>query len=220
MYLFNEKMGTVEIYEMNPQEELMATYRKKEIEENIPLSERFYCASSLYSKPLLEDKDTFQMDELNYQGIMPQKSFQISHSFQPQPFLTSDSGQIMGRYINGAYDSNKTIRVIDNDDKYFVLPKNDYYYHMHVGEYWMTDIIRVPKSLYLLRLLNQGDFSAVISENIDEQLGLYKVSTDPVYVLGMGMLRAAYYTGLIPGTIDDMLNKIQDTEAILKRVKK
>lgn len=220
MYLFNEKGKAIEIYEMTPQEELIAAYRKKELEENIPLSERFYYASSIYSKHLLEDKDTFQMNELNYQGTMPQKFFQISHTFQPQPFLTSDSGQIICGYINGAYDSNKAIRVIDNDDKYFVLPKNDYYYHMHVGEYWMTNIIQIPESLYLLHLLNQGNFSAVVSHDIDEQLGLYKVSPGPVYVLGIGTLRAAYYTGLVPGTMDEMMDRIQDTEAILKRARK
>lgn len=221
MYLFNEKGKHIEAYEMVPQQALIRQYKKDEMEK-IPENERVYFATTNSGTPLLQ-AGPFMMRDLNYMGELNPNWSRATHSFRVQNFLYERNDKTVKSYIKGAFDDKRIVEVIDEKNKaseYFVLSIGTYERQMYSRELWMENIVHVPESLYWLHLLGQGQFAAVKDADIDAQLGLFVVGKKPNYSLDRDTLEHMYQTGLVPGSIDEIMAKTRVTEDVLKRVRK
>lgn len=82
----------------------------------------------------------------------------------------------------------------------------------------MNDIIVLPKSLYLLQMLEQGKFDSIIEEDLTVQLGLFDISDKPIERLNIKQIKRMYDYDLIPGSLEGIMTDVEKTQKILQKV--
>lgn len=83
----------------------------------------------------------------------------------------------------------------------------------------MQNIISIPKSLYLLESLLNGDLSELEDENIDEFLELFYFYDKPILTVPYDYLKKIIDYGLIEDNKNKIEEKIDKCEKILKKFK-
>lgn len=119
-------------------------------------------------------------------------------------------------------------KVISTDVmQYLVLIETTYYknendnnvYNGSLVRYHMN-LISIPKSLYLLHMLEQFNHSEISEENIEQQLELFNFNANPIQTVPIEYLEKLIQCNLIKYSYDNMdtlFNTHQEMLKILKR---
>lgn len=80
------------------------------------------------------------------------------------------------------------------------------------------NVIDLPNNLYLLYLLQHGEYEKLLSKNIDEQLSLFDIE----YLKSVSMIdiKEMIDVGLISETLFDAVSKVNIGSKILRKVKR
>lgn len=142
-----------------------------------------------------------------YKKIMPQFTDELLD-------MNSFNGYCMEGIINNREISNEK-QII-----HYLLITGTYELERLSSHVVMKNIISIPKSLYLLLLLNKGKLNKIGDENIDQQLSLFDFSIYPISIIPIEHLEKAFKYGLIDGNMDDINQKLEDSQKILKILRK
>ena len=124
------------------------------------------------------------------------------------------------KYINGKYDKLSISNVYDEEGYIlynFLKPETSEIYitKNKINIYTIKNMINIPKSLYLLNLLQNEQYQSLIGENIDRQLQLFDLKTNysSLYILTDNSLTENVKR-------KDILKKAKTDEKILKKIRK
>lgn len=218
MLLYNKRDSEIDIYHMNPKKKKLKEYRKKLLlDAKDPIMYRLRTNNKAAIDRMLGQKEVdiyyvnckgktwSSIEALDWKGLSLQKDILI-------------------KYVNGKYSTLEPTRVLDNFDctVYRFLRPNDVEIEQKSSEYkptWQIDnMINLPKKLYLLQLLQLGDFEELVSKDIEKQLQLFDIN----YWRSVKIddVSDMIETGLVSGTAQEMMKKVKASSKILKKVKK
>ena len=138
----------------------------------------------------------------------------------PAPFNTI--GTLRGLGVEGTIN-NKPFASnfeIEKQTLYYLLITGSYELQTLSSRIAMHNIISLPKSLYLLQMLEQSNFTKLDNEDINELLDLFYFSVSPVQIIPLEYLDNAFKYGLINETSKDISKKVNDSSKILQKIRK
>lgn len=121
-------------------------------------------------------------------------------------------GYINGKPFTQAY-------ITDKETIYYLLI-TDYYKLQNLSNHAvMENIISIPKSLYLLQLLQQGNFNKIGDEDITSQLSLFDFNYNPISIIPSEYLENAIKYGLIDTKYEQINQKLEESSKILRKLR-
>lgn len=173
-------------------------------------------------QPLIYSNGAF-IDNSGWLKLVPKKD---TFSYAPQR-----QKEIIEKYIEGEYDNLNIKSIIER------ISKGDFAYKNHrllLVEKFLgirntisgfrevvfenKNVIDLPNNLYLLYLLQHGEYEKLLSENITEQLSLFGI--DYLKSVSIMDIKDLIETGLVSGTLFDAINKANIGSKILQKIKK
>ena len=232
MLIYDKKDTEIDIYSIYANEEKIKDYKKKII-DSLDEDELFYIlttnSSNIVSKiknnsyqPLIYSNGVF-IDNRGWLKLIPMKN---TFSYNPQR-----QKEIIEKYIEGEYDNLDVKSIIER------ISKGDSTYKSHslllvenfldtrnaIAGFWEVvfetkNVIDLPNNLYLLYLLQHGEYEKLLSKNIDEQLSLFDIE----YLKSVSMIdiKEMIDVGLISGTLFDAASKVKIGSKVLQKVKR
>ena len=232
MLIYDKNGNNIDIYTMNPKLEELKRYRKNVMKRQ-KIEEMFYslktnCPNTLIKFNTSEDVDIKFLDYDNDTVIETGYWSRLCPMGDVGPYDKEIQQKIIENYIEGVYDSIRPVKVFDynwEDDITTefnrllqtegarIVIKNSQ------GNVWeIKNMINLPRSLYLLHLLQQGKYGELISENITRQLSLFDIEyLKKVKIMD---IKNAIETGLVPGTLCDAVSRADVGSIILQKRKK
>ena len=119
---------------------------------------------------------------------------------------------------NGHFNESMSYQKAKETIYYFIIT-SCYQKHGFSNNMTMENIISVPKSLYLLQLLEQGNIKSIGNENITEQLNLFNFDNNPIRYIPYDHIKCSLKYGLIDDTISNINRKVENSQKILKLLK-
>ena len=172
-------------------------------------------------QPLIYSNGVF-IDNIGWLKLVPMK-----YIF---PYNPQRQKEIIAKYIEGEYDNLNVKSIIER------LPgKNFVYkdYRLLIVENFVDvrnnfaavrevimgtkNVINLPYTLYLLYLLKRGEFSNLADANISEQLSLFDI--DYLRSIKLKDIQDILSTGLLSGTMEEVIKKAEIGSKILKKSK-
>lgn len=245
MYLFERDGNQIKIYSMEPNDNKFRNYKLQEmsdaklqekdkiwgIETNlkedvlVPNKERNIYG---FSKPL--DIAEQEIDFIKKKSFLKKYHYLIANYVPRNVDMTNESflAACLDAYINQHKKRNQLIRLYDYNNgsrklsftKYLLL-SGDFYITEEASIFkrkYIEQIVSLPKSLYLLELLNQGHFS-LIDENVSEQISQFDISTSPIKTYTMDDLNELHRLGLSSNARNIAIKKVEECSPILKYIK-
>lgn len=232
MLIYDKKDTEIDIYSISANEAKIKYYKKRII-DSLDEDELFYSlttnSSNIVSKiennlyqPLIYSNGVF-IDNRGWLKLIPMKN---TFSYNPQR-----QKEIIEKYIEGEYDNLDIKSIIERTSK------EDSTYKSHslllVENFLDTrnaiagfrevvfetkNVIDLPNNLYLLYLLQHGEYEKLLSKNIDEQLSLFDIE----YLKSVSMIdiKEMIDVGLISGTLFDAVSKVKIGSKVLQKVKR
>lgn len=219
MYLYEKVRSNVRVWDFEPKEGLVKKFKIDELAK-VPDSEKTYNASTTGIKVLEKGYKEYDYASLDYYGSLSSNFHREVRDFESDYYDESAKRAIRG-YINGEYDKRVPFAVkYKNGVKHFILTKEEY---RSIGSnlYLLDNIIFLPDSLYLLQLLNNGNFSEAIDFGVNSKLlRLFSISDEPVKVFHHSMLVDAINYGLLNMPLESDIIQMESSSEILKRMKR
>ncbi len=232
MLIYDKKDTEIDIYSISANEAKIKYYKKRII-DSLDEDELFYTlttnSSNIVSKiennsyqPLIYSNSVF-IDNRGWLKLIPMKD---TFSYDPQR-----QKEIIEKYIEGEYDNLDVKSMIERTSK------GDSTYKSHslllienfldtrntiagirVVVFETKNVIDLPNNLYLLYLLQHGEYEKLLSKNIDEQLSLFDIE----YLKSVSIMdiKEMLETGLISETLFDAVSKVNIGSKILRKVKR
>lgn len=232
MLIYDKKDTEIDIYSIYANEEKIKDYKKRII-DSLDEDELFYSlttnSSNIVSKiennsyqPLIYSNSVF-IDNRGWLKLIPMKD---TFSYGPQR-----QKEIIEKYIEGKYDNLDVKSMIERTSK------GDSTYKSHslllienfldtrntiagirVVVFKTKNVIDLPNNLYLLYLLQHGEYEKLLSKNIDEQLSLFDIE----YLKSVSIMdiKEMLETGLISETLFDAVSKVNIGSKILRKIKR
>ena len=232
MLIYDKKDTEIDIYSISANEAKIKYYKKRII-DSLDEDELFYSlttnSSNIVSKiennsyqPLIYSNSVF-IDNRGWLKLIPMKD---TFSYDPQR-----QKEIIEKYIEGKYDNLDVKSMIERTSK------GDSTYKSHslllienfldtrntiagirVVVFETKNVIDLPNNLYLLYLLQHGEYEKLLSKNIDEQLSLFDIE----YLKSVSIMdiKEMLETGLISETLFDAVSKVNIGSKILRKVKR
>lgn len=225
-----EDEKVIEVFTMNPKKE-MIDYRKTYI-ETLPHEERLLEALADYELPLESEENEVQFYKIQYSSSDHWGSSE-RHCLR-KPMVSEEEYKTLCdsltiKYINGELAKAKAKRVMYSRvdqllnlkktplflDNLLITEKYSSGWDLNYGK-TMSNILKLTKELFLLQLLESGDFEFAANLKIDEQLSLFDISKIASY--NMSDIENLISYGIIKE--DSILTKrIEGGNLILSRVK-
>ncbi len=171
-------------------------------------------------------KDTINKSVLNnfYLGIYDDNKIVTIYRENITPQFESDIldiSRFSGYGIEGFINNKRMVTTYCNEKQivHYLLITNRYEPQKLSSHVVMKNIISIPKSLYLLQLLIQGKFKKIDSNEIDKLITLFDFSLYPVSIIPLEYLEKAFRYDLIDSSINDINQKLEDSQKILKKLK-
>jgi len=235
MYLLSRTNHSdkVEVSSILPNLNKIKEYKKSHIEQ-IPYDERILIARASSDDKLLvtpSDSGAYGNEYRYHHGNAHFHSID-KYSFYDDWYgksyfeLKYDEryNQIMDFYINGGY-SNMFVKQLLC---YYLVDKDESTYHDSMYllitatynrteqfEKYMHNIIQLTKKLYLLQMLERGNFSKVVDEDIEEQLQLFDI--DRLRWLDTGSIPYFDQYGALPGSYENLTKQVEIGQKILSK---
>lgn len=215
--LYNLEGNSIDIYNLIPNEPKITAYKKRELEFRIPEKDRIYTAATSAFKILEEDL----VDEDKLNTVI--ECFSIKpyfHHFSPATY-NEEYKELVEAYYNGQYTNSRVVRIRREDIarrikivKYLLMTQDKY------EDGSIKGMISIPEKLYLLQMLEQGKYSLIYKEQIDEQLSLFDLTKEPIGNMTLDDLLAWHNREIPHIPFDNTLEQVQTMSLIYKRIKK
>lgn len=215
MFLYDKHDENIDVFLLLRKEQSIKDYRKEQM-ETIPLKERCMYTKEIVSNPnsipvlLRKDLDLITMEELTGNN----KALEYNDDME-------DCSDLLQHFYNNEYVNSHVARVeLKAKLMYLLIASNYIISKKENGKLIMKveDIINLPKSLYLLQLLEQEKFSLIAGEDLSEQLDLF----DFCYVNNISLkeLQKTDACGITKGAYLKTINKSNNDKYILQLLKK
>ena len=237
MYLFDRSGDNIEIYSLEPKRMDIKNYRQQEMEK-IPFEQRILrIETNTKDLPFNEDftNNPFSKPiDIDHQKLTYNNKKTIGTEYHKLGITRGTANSIdyveekMKGYYFGNYDSSQMVRVFRYDEHqqrlnfilYLLL--NNYYHKERENSKikYIENIINIPESLYLLELINRGQFSLLDNKDITEQLSLFKISNSPVKTYTLKELEEIGKYGFDPNAVNTALNNVEESKSIFERIRR
>lgn len=219
MYLYDKSNNNIDVYTMISNSKKVKEFKKREMAQKLPFE--ILKAATNNEKKLQIPKDSFSWDELNEveTGFYGGRFWHKISNYELTEEEMKRQLKLLNDYYQGNF-TNKKVALIKKDlktIKYFLLTQDSYQASNNI--YIMNNIISIPKSLYLLQLLEQGNLYEVENEDISEQLQTFDISKEPIESFSIDMLKKMYDLQLLPGCFEGIMLNIETTQKILSKTK-
>lgn len=231
MLIYNKLEDSIDIYNMEAKTEEIKKYRKRILnkcqkEESLFYYLRTNCLDTMKSLKAVSNID---IRSLVYDNSTPLDYGTHSDLFEVQNAnLDEEQEEILEAYVNGYYDQLPTTKVFqfnwktDEDEELFrFLKPNDYHVssaNSHGNVYEMDNLLNLPRNLYLLQQLLQGRYSRVSDENITKLLKLFEFEFKKN--IKLKEIEEILETGLITGTMDQVIKKAETSTKVYQKAKR
>lgn len=221
MYLYDRKGSNIEVYSIEPNEEKINKYRKKQMEK-IPENERIlnlrskkhlflYNAVTNMTSDICNPKKTlFNKPDIELvQGDIPKHE---------QEWILDEYcnyGAYINKIIINKYSDEKvkseTIKRLLTTDNESSFDNNGYFLR----------VISVPEELFLLEMLLDKDFDEIQDKDIKEQIELFDYSDKPIETIAYSTISHYHDLGIVTNMCMNDLNKnIKNDQKVLKYIRK
>lgn len=232
MLIYDQKGNNIDVYTMNPKVEELKKYRRNVMRRQ-KIEDMFYslktnCPNTINKFNTNEDIDIKFLDYDNDTVIETGYWSRLRPMKDVEPYEKEMQQEIIERYIEGVFDSIRPVKVFDynwEDDittelNRLLTTEHEKIVNIHSrGNTWeVKNIINLPKSLYLLHLLQHGQYGRLIFENITKQLSLFDIE----YLKSISIMdiKNVIETGLVSGTLYDAVSRADVGSKILQKRKK
>ena len=217
MFLYDKKDKTIDVFTLthNPQE--IRNYKIEQMKK-IPVDERGLFTEeivpSFQSTPVLFKKNL-------YSEVIPCSELIGTNKSLNYNTDATDVADLLEWFYSEKYNDRPVARISNLKKlKYLLVASNCIDAREENDKVIMKieDIIEIPKSLYLLQLLQQEKFSIISGEDIYEQLDLFNFS----YVdnINLDELQKMDACGITENAYSRIINKANNDKHILKLLKK
>lgn len=177
MFLYDRTDNTIDIYEFLANFDDLKQYRKEQIEKILE-DERILKARSRVANY----GDSHLLENLQNNSIIPEEQLTKDGIKEFHYLDTVNNSELseltLLKFFNGSYDDKKIFRIkkSNNDLDYLLLTIDIYNSTLDdANEAVMPNIIKLNKELYLLQMLQQGNYEIIQNEDIKKQLELYSL---------------------------------------------
>ncbi len=216
MFLYEKNDKNIDVFSLSRNAQNIRDYRIEQMKK-IPLDRRCLYTEEIYSGnggPILFEKNLkshiFSKEEL----IGKNKSLNYNTDLE-------DCSDLLQRFYSDKYINKSVARVdFENKLRYLLIVSNYVNFRKVNGKEIMRieDIIEIPKSLYLLQLLEQKKFSLIAKDDISEQLNLFDFNY--VNSLTLEELQRMDACGITKNAYSSTINKSDNDKHILRLLKK
>lgn len=231
MILYNKLEESIDIYNMEAKKEEIKKYRERVLHQQKKKEPLFYYLKTNSPDTIksLADASNIDISLLSYDNSTVLDCGSYSDIYEvANENLNKNQEAIIDAYINGYYDEFPTINVFqfnwqkkeDEELLRLLKLKNSYISstNSHGNVYKIDDILNLPKNLYLLHLLQQGKYAKVAGENITRLLKMFEVE----YVKNVKLkeIEEMLETGLVDGTLERTIKKVETSSKIYQKLKR
>lgn len=226
MYIYNINKNILEVYKLNQNRKAITNYKKEQMnlideDKQILYTETY---SGIFGETLVfEDylnsssQEPISIEEANKE--IPDRRGNY-HKLLPSNMTKEERESLLEEYYLGKLTNCNVIKIKDKTKIRYLLLKNHKYEKSSTKPTCKTlkEIIEIPKSLYLLQLLEQGKFQLLNQEDIQEQLSMYTIEL--FRTINLYDLENIDLCELSENVYQNAINKSKNTNHILKRIKK
>ena len=226
MIILDKKENSIDIYTMKAQNEELKRYRNSIMRKHQNES-HFYQLMTNSDKTIENLNKSREVDTkfLNY-GLSDKSNDRIWAVLKVMDNVTFDvlkkQDEILKKYINGDYDDLLPTRVYEfvwEDELDLYLLKTEPAKKLYGNEILeMNNLLSIPKKLYLLQLLQLGEFNKLASENINGLLNLFDINYEKN--IKIENINDALLMLLDSKNTEEVITKANVGTQILKRIKK
>ncbi len=134
--------------------------------------------------------------------------------------ICMDQIKLIKQYINGDFDNAPLIRIVEENmqDFYLLRTELDKNHSQADVNWFVHNIIKLPRSLQILQLLLQGKYEKINNAEITDQLGVFNI--DYYKSIKLNDIRDLHASGLVKGSYKATLEKASCGSRILQKYKK
>ncbi len=163
MYLYDREDKKINVYELNANKERLAKYKKEELEKAICPKFRFFKSKATDKRPL-EERDVllYWMEIYDHETLYwSDGHYHFMEFYLPDEEEVHKQARILNDYYEGKFSQNKVFEVYDYNEKTSTFKVIE---HLLLTQPYepdennleisvMHNILSIPKSLYLLQVL-------------------------------------------------------------------
>lgn len=213
MYLYKRNEGKIEVYTLVGKPLEISKYKEYELRRN---ELKFYTQlSNECPKPLSHDA----LIMLNNRPVQEKHLNNVVGNWRGDNTLVEDKSADIEKFIRkyiqlgSNYDSIQIVTKNDSEEiLYRLLLTNRFYDYNR-----MDGIVDLPEKLYLLNLLEKAKLNELGDKEISDQLKLFTLSLYDR--LSIDELKRGCDCQLIPGCYNGLIQKVEETEQILRKIK-
>ena len=230
MYLFKkDDNNQISILEMQSNPERIESYKRKVMEETIPFERRVLLALSSSGSKVLDQNNSDKVDFSDlfhsrggYGRPIYHKMYRYGEKFRDEEM------QIQENYFKGEYSKKETpIVKVSIEDRFeeqrkyygniiYLLLTQKNYKLIPPSVYTMPGIIVLSKPLYLLHLLETGRFDKLEDDDLSAQLASFDIIEAYKETISLGALKNSFDSGLISGSYDGVIKRVEESAKVLK----
>lgn len=245
MYIFDKKDESIDVYTMSAKLKAIRDYKESVLENNTSGSLIYTMVTNdEEGVKRFESASEIPFDRISFEASSPDhlKAWIWSHfigqsgtrsmaelkallsselaASQDNISVTMDRIRLLNNYINGTFDDRPTVRVtnVPGNDNYYFLRTEDFDRSFSTSPLVISNLINLPKELYILQLLLQGKFDQVVDERVLSQLAFFDI--DYYRSFSIEDIEALYNTGLVSGSYEDTIHNAEIGSSVLRRIKK
>ena len=232
MLLYDKKEDSIDIYSIHGKKEELKKFRKSVLQRH-KNDNLFYYLRTNNEKTIQKFESAKDIDYkfLDYENSTPLDVGTWSTIGQMKEISKYDlqtQQEVLEKYIEGDYDSLVPTRVfeftwkddLDCETHRLIKPEEAkvIFQNSHGNVWQISNMINLPRNLYLLQLLQQGRYDVLTSENISRQLQLFDI--EYLKNIKLSDIQEMLSTGLVNETIESAIKKAETGSRILQKVKK
>lgn len=217
MFLYDKKDTTVDVYSFIQNQEKVHNYKIEQMNQ-IPSNER-----GLYLEEIVPSFQSLPIlyKENIYKDIIPSSKLKGEHISLNYNTDKDDVEDLLDWFYSEKYKDRPVARISDLKKlRYLLIASSIINSREENGKVIMKieDIIEIPKSLYLLQLLQQEHFFMIKDENLSEQLNLFEFQ----YIdnIRLDELKKMDICGITKKAYPKIIEKSENDKHILKLLKK
>lgn len=219
MYLYDKNGDKIEVYSMIPNKDKIYKFKKdemKKIPKNVRVLKAITNSSLIFENP--QPYMTYLSQYVYQKPIFFNRQY---HDIVPSDFTKAI-------YLTELYSRDeikyKIPICIDCEEeypKYLLFTEFDYKFNLGRGnDRTLDNIICLTKDLYLLEQLLDRKLSSLKDENIKNLIPLFNISNKPIDIIDIGELQKADMFNLVKGCELIGLSKVEESQKILKHIRK
>ena len=216
MYLYDRKDEIIYVHSLEASKDDLYNYRFEQLKQ-IPYDEMIFRGVTGIG---IEEYEIFKEYRDKLDSVIIQMKNVNGKYHQLERDYCYGSGiikkQLLEDYYMGKLNDKKIATVQDLKElKYFLLSRDEYIYYPN--RKILKGILQIPKSLYLLSLIEQEKYSLIKDEDIEEQLSLFNFKQ--MGEIDLNYLAKLEFFGIASNCVLNTIKKAENDEHILKLLK-